>query len=1133
MASRISIKHSCIKSILTGMVLACAGMAAPNHTTAHEQHLAIPYMAPTKAAGLNNAKSFAATPDDLAHKPLPLKPARNIKFDTDEGTWLSLDLSPDGKTIIFDLLGDIYKMPAEGGPATPIVQGLPFDAQPVFSPDGHSIVFISDRLGTDNIWMMAADGRGLRQISFQHENNVTFSSPEWSPDGKSIYASFFRASINGYELWQYSIDGKDSSEPVKLFRASDKQAPDRHVSRLGAMPSKDGHYLYYAVNDSGLNQDKETEWEIRRKDLKTGKVETMVSAPSTPRPDLTAGSYFRPVPSPDGQLLVYGTRYGNGAGLRVLDLANGQDKWLLYPVQRDLLQAAHWRDILPRYTFAPDSKSLLLAIDGKITRLDIETAKRTAIPFKASVDLDLGAPTRVDIPLETGPVRARIIHTPQQSPDGRRLVFSALGHVYIMALDGESEPRRLTRGTTPEFHPSWSSDGKYITYVTWTARDAGHIWMKNADGQGAPKRLTKRRGVYRSPVFAPDGKSVISLRSSHNKRMHTYMEYGPLRESELVQISLLDGTESITLKETMGGKIQFSDDPDKLHLNFPDGVNSIALESAERRQLLQVVGTGWYFVEGLAPVDDLKISPDGRWALAQIAQQLHLVKVPRGDAVTVDLNNAAVEHRKITDVGADFFEWADDGQTITWSVGSTYYRRPLNRIILDPPHAQSRGADAPTEAVDGVEAYRAVVEVPRDVPTGTIVLRGATAITMNGDQIIEHADIVIRNNKITDIGAVGTVDIPPTAEIRNLEDKYVVPGFIDAHNHLADIRRDLLDMNSWGPAANLAYGVTTTFDPSTLSMDMLTYQDLIEAGLMTGSRIFSTGMALFSFNEFQNKHEVEQVLKRYRDHYRLRNIKMYRTGNRRVRQWVVMAAHDMGLLPTTEGALAMKMDLTQVMDGFAGLEHALPVTPLSKDVIQLMAQSGVSYTPTLMITHGGPEGQDYYITKNDPRDGAKLNRFMPRYAIDIKMLQRTWHGKDMYNFPAVAASADKIVEAGGLLGMGAHGEIPGLGLHWEMQAYASGGMTPMHVLRAATMGSAETIGREHELGSLEAGKYADLIILNRNPLETIENTLSIQMVMKNGRLYDGETLDEVWPRQKPASRPWFFDDLPAAARQGQ
>jgi Tol biopolymer transport system component len=1060
---------------------------------------------------------------------LPLQPTRKIEFDTDEGTWMSLDLSNDGRTIVFDLLGDLYTIPVDGGTARALTSGLAFDSQPAFSPDGALIVFLSDRSGAENLWVVRADGSQPRQVSFPDDYD-TFVSPAWSADGKTLYVSRHRADLNGYELWKFDAAGKSEGERLAAVKSSIDQPRDQWRSVLGVAPSSDGRFLYYAEHIGDMEFSKVPEWTLRRRDLGTGRDETIVSAPKSPRPDLSLGSVFRPAVSPDGRWLAYATRYDGRTALRLLDLDTRQDRWLSYPIQQDELQSFASRDLLPRYDFTPDGKALIISVDGKFRRLDIASGASTAIPFNAHVAVDVGPALRVDIKQETGPVRARLIQTPTQSPDGRHLAFSALGFLYVMALDRPSIPRRLIPGDATQFQPSWSPDGRSLVYVTWTARDAGHIWSVPSDGRGQPRRLTEIPAFYTNPVFTPDGQSVIAVRSSNAVRMHSYMEYGNLRQGELVKLPASGGASEVITQGFLGGQPQFTAEAGCVYLNFADGLNRVALDGSGKRRVLAALGPGWYFAEGPAPVDDLRISPDGHWALAQIAQQLHVLAVPDAtapdDKRTIDLSRPTVAHRKLTDVGADFFDWADGGRTITWAVGSTFYRRPFASVVLDAPNAPTGTADAPKPGQRGVKSFEAIVEVPRDVPKGTIVLRGATVIPMKGDEVIADADVVIVDDHIAAVGERGQIKIPSGATIHDVRGKFIVPGFIDTHDHLADIRRGVFDLASWGALSNLAYGVTTAFDPSPLSIDMLAYEDLVDSGRMLGSRIHSTGPALFSFNEFKSQQEVLSVLSRYSQHYRTRNLKEYRTGNRRVRQWVAAAARELHLMPTTEGALSMKLDLTQIMDGYAGNEHALTTLPLSNDVIQLVAQSKVSYTLTLLITNGGPEAQDYYIAKAQPHDDPKLNRFSPHYVIDIKTLERTWRDPREYAFPRIAESAAKIARAGGLLGVGSHGEMPGIGFHWEMQAYASGGMTPREVLHAATLGSAETIGRQAQFGSIEPGKYADLVVLDKNPLDNIANTLSVREVMKNGRLYDGDTLDELWPRQRPLPPLWFWSDRP-------
>ena len=1041
---------------------------------------------------------------------LPLTPTRHIRFDTDEGTWLSLDVSPDGRRIVFELLGDLCEMDMRGGAARAITRGLPFDSQPRFSPDGKHIVFVSDRSGNENVWIAGPDGAHARQIS-KLDDNTVFTSPTWSADGRSIYVSEFRAEITSYELWRYPVDGNGRGEQITHAKAYPMQPKDDRFGVLGAVASPDGRSLFFAGEYATFDEDMTLPmWSIYRKDLSTGQMDKIITNP---------GSAMRPALSPDGKTLVYAARYNGETELRARDLVAGGDRLLVRPVQHDVQEAMATRDTMPGYAFTPDGKALIAAYGGKIHRIELASGLATVIPFLAHVDLDIGPSLRRSFKDGTGPVRARLIQAPVQSPDGKRIAFSALGRVYTMELATGARPQALSPMGSFAFQPSWSPDGKSLVYVSWTAKDAGLIWLTRMDG-GAPRALTTLPAYYTNPVFTPDGKSIVAQRSSNYERMHTYMEYGPLRQADLITFPLHGGQTRVLASGPMGGVPHFTRDPTTVDVNFGDGLNAVRLDGAGRHLVVSVTGPGFYFQEGRVQVDDLRISPDGKWLLAQNAEQLFLLRMPAKQGQTIDLDRPPVVHRKVTSVGADFLGWADGGKTITWAVGSMFYRQPLASVVLDPAGKAGSGA-RPLPGKDGVAAFAAVVEVPRDVPHGTLVLRGATAITMRGDEVIANADIVIVDNRITSIGRQGDVKIPAGAVIRDVHGKFIVPGFIDTHDHWAEVRRGVLDQQNWSYLTDLAYGKTAGLDPSPLSIDMLAYQDMLNAGMSLGPRVYSTGPAIFSFNEFTSLQQVTDVLSRYVNDFRTGNLKEYRTGNRRTREWVVMAANALGLQPTTEGALDMKLDLTQIMDGFPGNEHSLVAAPLYKDVIQLLVQTRVSYTLTLQISHGGPPAQNYFIERDLPQDVAKMKHFSPPLLSETKFSRRHWYAPGEYFFGAIAQGAAKVQIAGGLVGVGSHGEVPGFGIHWEMQAYAAGGMTPREVLRAATMGSAETIGRQDEIGSLTPGKYADLVILQKNPLDDIRNTLSIVQVMKNGRLYDAASLDEVYPEVRKLAPQWF------------
>jgi len=1047
---------------------------------------------------------------------LPLKTTRNIEFDVDEGTWISLDVSPDGKTIVFDLLGDLYAIDIAGGKAHLISGGLAFDSQPAYSPDGSEIAFITDRSGNENLWIAGADGTRPIQIS-NLEDNTVFISPAWAADGKSIFVSRFKPDLNAFEIWQYDLTGRGENQ-ITHAKSSPDQAKEFRSNALGAVASPDGRYLY-CEEKTGLGFADEISlplWHIVRRNLSTGEVETIVTA---------QGSAMRPAISPDGRLLLYGTRWNGETELRLRDLNTGSDRALLYPIQHDEQEASASRDLLPRYAFTPDGKSLVISYGGKIRRVDIATSATQVIPFTAHVALGVGPNLRLPLKEETGPVRARLIQWPTQSPDGRRLLLSALGHIYVMDLSG-GLPRRLTTAEEPEFQPSWSPDGKSIVYVTWTAARGGQIWRVPATGDAHPTQLTTDSAFYTNPVFTLDGSEIIAVRSSNYERMHRHLEYGSVREADAIRLPAKGGSPVVFISGVLGGTPQFTQESGRVVLNFQDGLYSVDLNGHGRWHIVEVKGPGFYFQEGTFPADDLKISPDGKWVLAQIIQQLHLVAVPPEGTKSrvVELGEPSPPHAKLTTVGADFFAWADGGKTITWALGSSFYRRPLDRVSMNQPPKLGGPKN-----LDGTEAFEAVVEVPRDVPKGAIVLRGATAITMKGDEVIENADIVIVDNRIAAVGKQGKVELPHGAELHDVSGKFIIPGFVDVHLHRGEVRRGVLDLENWGFLASLAYGVTTGLDPSPLSIDMLAYEDLIDAGFMTGPRVYSTGPAVFSFNSFSSKEEVSDVLGRYPDHYRTRNLKEYRTGNRRQREWVAQAAHDLGIMPTTEGALDMKLDLTQVQDGFAGSEHALTAVPIFDDIVQLYARTRDSYTPTLEISNGGPPAQNYFLTNASPHDDAKLNRFIPHFVIAEKTERLKWYWTKEYLYPRIAQGAARIMRAGGPIGVGSHGEVQGLAYHWELQALAAGGLSPHEVLRAATIESSEVIGRNTELGSLEPGKFADLLVLDKNPLEDVQNARPIREVMKNGRLYNADTLDEVWPRERHLQPLWFWEEAPPHA----
>src|SRR5882762_8988354 len=1066
---------------------------------------------------------------------LTLLAARKLEFSTDEGTWISLDVSSDGQAIVFDLAGHLYRLDIKGGNAIPITSGFSFESQPRFSPDGKQIVYVSDRSGADNIWISHADGSGARRLT--SDVDTMFTSPAWTRDGRYILVS--RLKPKGYgsalEVWMYDVKGGSGLVVVQAKGSESSPGP----IAMGAIPSPDGRYLYFETRAGGFSEN--PRWQIARRDLQLGETQTITN---------DAGGAFRPLLSPDGTKLVYATHYDAGTALRLRDLTTGEDKWLKYPIQRDSQDSwVSTRDLIPGPAFTPDGKNVLISFGGKIHSLNVATGEDKVIPFQAKVSRELGPKLNFPGRVEDGPVEARLAQGVVESPDGKTIAFSALGHLYAMARKADAKPKRMTTGTDREFEPAWSADGKWIAYVTWST-EGGAVWKISSDGSSGPVKLTSVAAFYTQPAWSPDGTRVFALQAPRI----TALEQGeqwlhPVDALDLISIPSEGGPPRFVASGAHYSYPHFSGSDGRLFvtdLQKPtlQSVNytlvSMRTDGSDRRTLLQLNSKNVWGSD-FAPPAKIEVSPDGRRALATFRSQVYLFDLPTtgGPAPFLDLSAPAVAVRKVTDVGADFVSWADAGQTITWSLGSTYFRISLAQVDVDLPEdsepkpadpkaAEAGPAPLPTLAERlHPESLRISVQVPRHTPEGVVVLKGAKVITMRGDEVLASADIVVRNGRIQSVSASGSTTPPQGAKVIDLGGNTIVPGFIDTHAHWFNIRRGVLDLVNWNFLATLAYGITTGRDPQTYTSDMFAYQDLVDAGEIIGPRAYSTGPGIFSTNDFQSAKEAEKVISRYKDFYRTNMVKSYLVGDRRQRQFVVEACEKLHVMPTTEGGADMPLDLTHVIDGFAGNEHQFPIAPLYKDVVTMVAQSGIYYTPTFIIgSYDGPGSENRYFQTAELHNDAKLRRFVPHMVLDAKTSGLTWHRPDEYTYPVDAASTWAISKAGGKVCVGGHGELQGLSFHWQMWSLQSGGMSNLEALRSATLNGAEAIGLAQDLGSIESGKLADLVVLSKDPLQDIQNTTSIRYVMKNGELFEGDTLNQVWPVEKTTGPFWWWTDHP-------
>lgn len=1063
-------------------------------------------------------------------------PYKDIEFTTDEGTWMCVDVSPDGKTIVFDLLGDLYTMPIDGGTATPLRQGLAWEVQPRFSPDGKKISFTSDAGGGDNIWIMDADGKNAKQVtkeSFRLLNNA-----EWIDNEYLVARKHFTSgrSLGAGELWMYHISGGDGVQLTK--RKNDQQ--DVNEPSVSA----DGRYIYFSEDMYGggyfqYNKDPNTQiFAIRRYDMQEGKIE-----------DITGGSggACRPQISPDGKWLAFVRRDYTQSVLYVREMATGLEFPLFNSLDKDQQEAWTIFGCYPGFSWTPDGNRIIIWAKGKIYRVMMNLGTNGAFDFDMSTNMSVSSgPVNRPIPF-TCTVKGKVAETlrfenkvfePEftahairqavTSPDGKTLVFNAAGVLWKKALpngpvEQMTDGKYFTYETSAssdflESEPAFSNNGQ-LAYVLWNDEFGGKMIWSGSDGKMQKDQKSGiAGGIFRTPSWSPDSKQLVYRMQEGDDELGPAMTDKPgiyIRETGLKSEARFLGDLGENPRFSADGKRILVTTGGALFGALDKSLKSFDLNGKDEKVLVKS-----------KYAHSFTVSPDGKWLAFIELHKTYICAFPQ-TGKTLDLS-ADTKAIPVTCVSRDAgynLHWSGDSKKLHYTLGDEYFTIDLKDRFAWTPGAPDSLPPLPEAGL------KIGLTLKSDAPSGKTIFYNARIITMNGDQVIENGELEVTNNKITYVGAA-RMAYDKRKEQKgeyyvNCAGKTIMPGIVDVHAHPGNFRYGLNPQKQWEYYAQLAYGVTTQHDPSVNSEMAFSNAEMIRSGRMVGPRLYSTGTILYGADgdfkaPINSLDDARSTLRRTKA-WGAFSVKSYNQPRREQRQQVIAAARELGMLVVPEGGSFFHHNLTQVVDGHTGIEHNIPVAPLYNDVVSLWSKTNAHNTPTLIVNYGGLNGEYQWYQNSEVWSKKPLMNFTPRHILDERSRHRTMAPAEEYRngHVLVSKSCKKLQDAGVNINLGAHGQLNGLGAHWELWMLQQGGMSNLQALRCATLNGAKYLGMDKEIGSLETGKLADLIVLDKNPLEDIQNTESINRVMVNGRLFDASTLNEIGNTDKKRSKFWF------------
>ena len=1041
--------------------------------------------------------------------------AQTIPLSVNEGTWMNLDVSPDGHRIAFDLLGDVYEIPITGGKASPLLSGHAWEIQPQYSPDGRFLAFTSDRNGADNIWVMElANPENKQQIT--HETFRLLNNPSWHPSGDYLVAKKHfttSRSLGTGEVWLYDANLDAGVSRANLSGSVLVERPSPAFQKELGEPtfSADGKSVFYIQNTTPGNtfiyhEDSNGEvMAIKRYDLEQGEISKVVGG---------AGGAVRPTPSPDGKSLAFVKRVRAASRLFVLDLESGEQTMLVDDLDPDMQETWAVQGAYPTMAWLPDSSEIVYWSKGKIWRVDVDTKVSVNIPFEVVDERSAYPAVQVAVDVAPDTLTTSMPRFATESPNGNAVVFESMGKLYRKTADGSA--KRLTRdsGENREYSPAFSPDGKSVFFISWTDSGLGSIRKVSASG-GRSKAVLSTPGHYVDLSVSSDGKTLLFAKLSGSSLTNPYWGKKP----GIYTYTLDDEAATFVGKRGRSphfgpnGRIYATERVSSAVGRGSDDASSALISMNRAGEDVKTHASS-----PLATV--ILISPDGQHVAYREAGRLYVAALPMTGR-SIDLSSiannasgpAAYATERVSAPGGEFINWSADSTRVSWSVG---------------PKLMSYNVDESlgTSTNQAMEVADLSLSVESDRPDGTVVFTNAHVVTMNGaHETIENGVVIVTENRITAVGEMGSVSIPEGAKVVDLAGKTLLPGYIDAHAHGPYARDDIIPQNNWSLLAHLALGVTTVHNPSSRAAQVFPAAEYQRAGVTLGPRIFSTGEIIYGakstgFDPIESLDDAKAVVARLKAQGAI-SVKNYNQPRRAQRQMVIEAARDAGMLVVAEGGSLYNLDMNLVADGSTGIEHNIPTLTIYDDVRDFWSQTDVGYTPTLVVTYGGLTSEDRFYRDTEVWKHPLLSQFVPPTVLQPRSVRRVTSPEPDFRDDDAAAAAKELMELGVIVNTGAHGQREGLATHWEMWSFAEGGMSPMQMLSTATINPAKYLGMDNDLGSIEIGKLADLQVVDGNPLEDVKATDQITHVMVNGRLYRAGDLAEEVTGDAPAPKLWW------------